>query len=1738
MDDRADITQAEVFISWTGKDEEKKEHIVNLLKSAGISCKESGRNCSGDYRKWSREAVGACEILLLVLTENTFTSEFIPMELDALEALVKEEQSGGLGDRIVPVCDSQALYRSYPRPLHQFASAVFRDSLTEAEFDAAIVQKVTDLLVNRMEKFYRRASAPDYMHLEPLYSAAGIADRSVSLRELYIPRTITGVDTQEGQAAVYDSPAPLLAESGIFFIHGPSGSGKSAYTNQIRQCAPADTLVFSLSCARIAAAKEPLFRLLYQKYAEVCGNRNYNSPATFRRLLSIRRAVLVLDGMDEIATGDDTRSFLRKVEEYYTPNALRTTLVFTSRYRRDADLIAMAGKTPNCFRLEALREEQIRHLGENLFRLLGAPEKAADFYAGTQRLSREIRSNPLLLSQLAIVYEDRGSLPDTQVGIWDAVADITFRRDRRKEQAAIPPQYEEMIRLSLPQILKDFSRERYQLLSAGRDKPPQKILAAVLKKTYPADSRPRAEFLMEYLHNRAVMVDGEFYHKGFLEYFTAMSYYEHSFDDYDEIDSTDTIEALFSHYSDAFWMPVIQLFLMKADNTVEEDISDSLYKLILDSCGICEYTLLFDTAAMLSRYGHRVQLQLVTDILQKSIDAIFPAYGPLFWYVPEYNLYEAAVLAARNLKTAEALALVRDVCVIFGQYSTVAQVTSRVGGMALYDAVKEDLSGVRDALCWIFCTGTADLSCGTDIYPRCFNTAEAAAFLETGCGIRGRIEKPFVDELGLYRHYDHPRVAGEFIGIVSCPYDKAAIEARLNGKPTRKLRGLCLTPTEDTVLDYISFQRSAIRVLFPPENITKMTKDCRLFMPLQEDFTLDVRFRDKLILSGMDTVPDYYVSGSAVLRSLELGEGITAIGKRAFCRCANLTQISLPDSLKVIGNRAFLWCGNLRTVRMPRGLAQIGPYAFTHCESLEEITVPGTVEKIEEKAFGECSSLSRLVLEEGIRAIEKEAFASCKQLRQVFLPDSVTELGVGAFFGCDALEQVRLPGKLQKLPAGLFTSCPALEEIEIPDSVNISDGRVFSYCCGLRRVKLSRRLTEIPNEMFAGCSIEAIEIPSLVTRIGRDAFRNCTALREIRFPQGLRCIGDSAFSGCTALKSLDLPNRVSDLGKECFKDCTALEQILLPSSLPCIADSLFENCTGLRSIRIPGQVTAIGHEAFRGCEKLEEVLLPPGLETIGFRAFGNCSSLKTMDFPARVQRIVDGAYENCTCMNDITLPVGLLHLGPLVFKGCTALTRLTVPHRFRDHRFGVHVIPTVLPDSTAGDDAILHIPKGTVRIGANAFKNTAGLKEVILPPGVKVLEDGAFSGCPDLRRIHLPSGLEIIGAECFLNCEKLEEVILPDGVTRIGDRAFAGCSRLKRVWLPDSVMSIGERVFLNCKALTDLRLPAFLQVLPREALSLCTSLKQVSLPDSIHTVGENCFTLCIALEEITLPKALTRIPDSMFLACHALRMVTLPSTLAAIGANAFSSCISLEQIMIPEGVTEIGPDAFIACTGLTQIHIPDSVKQLGSQAHHSEFSHGAVFRGCTALTHVRLPKNLTAIPDNTFEGCSNLKQLEIPAAVTGIGCKAFFGCTALRDIRLPQGLTIIGSSAFTNCAALESLILPDSVTEIRSGCFSGCTGLREITLSPGLTQIPSYAFDGCAALARLVLPEGTTTVYHDAFRDCEKLEEVTVPTSVRSIGQDAFRYCEALRSVTISANFKNEISRIFGSIAPSAIHFI
>ena len=241
-------------------------------------------------------------------------------------------------------------------------------------------------------------------------------------------------------------------------------------------------------------------------------------------------------------------------------------------------------------------------------------------------------------------------------------------------------------------------------------------------------------------------------------------------------------------------------------------------------------------------------------------------------------------------------------------------------------------------------------------------------------------------------------------------------------------------------------------------------------------------------------------------------------------------------------------------------------------------------------------------------------------------------------------------------------------------------------------------------------------------------------------------------------------------------------------------------------------------------------------------------------------------------------------------------------------------------------------------------------------------------------------------------------------------------------------------------------------------------------------------------------------------------------TVEAIGDYAFDGCSELTSIELPSNLSQIGEYAFANCSSLTSVDIPERVSYIGRWA----------FSGCTGLTSVSLPDSPAGINMDifVFENCTSLTSVEIPDWCYALPYGIFDGCTNLASVSLPDGLHIIDDYAFSDCTALMSIELPASLTEIGMAAFQGC-GLASVEIPDNVTLIEEGAFQECGNLASAVLPSGLETLGNFIFSKCGSLSSIEIPKSVTSIGIYTFFSCGSLTSIDIPENVTSIGDNVF-----------
>lgn len=206
---------------------------------------------------------------------------------------------------------------------------------------------------------------------------------------------------------------------------------------------------------------------------------------------------------------------------------------------------------------------------------------------------------------------------------------------------------------------------------------------------------------------------------------------------------------------------------------------------------------------------------------------------------------------------------------------------------------------------------------------------------------------------------------------------------------------------------------------------------------------------------------------------------VTSIGDYAFAY-RNLTSIEIPANITIIGKNAFFRCDQLTEVTLNEGLVEIGRYAFWKDENLESIIIPSTVTRIGGSAFKDCKKLTNVSLGANLSEMESAVFENTA-ITVITIPEKVTKVGGGLFDKCTTLKTV----------VWNATAC---------ESAGTSSYSVFNNCNSVIELIIGDNVTSIADYTFAGCTnLDKIVIGKNVASISKSAFGECGKLQIAYF---------------------------------------------------------------------------------------------------------------------------------------------------------------------------------------------------------------------------------------------------------------------------------------------------------------------------------------------------------------------------------------------------------------------------------------------------------------------------------------------------------------------------------------------------------------------------------------------------------------------------------------------------------------
>ena len=279
-----------------------------------------------------------------------------------------------------------------------------------------------------------------------------------------------------------------------------------------------------------------------------------------------------------------------------------------------------------------------------------------------------------------------------------------------------------------------------------------------------------------------------------------------------------------------------------------------------------------------------------------------------------------------------------------------------------------------------------------------------------------------------------------------------------------------------------------------------------------------------LTVSGSGAMADYsdenptplsrFPEIADTVTSVVIGEGVTAIGDRAFAGFANLSSVQIPSTLTRIGDSAFEDCVSLDTLPDLSGVTYLGSRSLENTAWLNRqpdgiVTVDGILYQ-----YKDCPRFVRV----DARVVAAGAFGGSETLEEVEIHEGVAYINAGAFADCPAL-----------VAAGFFSDACA-----IGDGAFLNSPQLVFYCSHNSTAHLYAKANNIPFRKVSGQigDLRWVMEGTKLTVYGSGNIPSGNGpwhddVTEIVLGKGVGSVGNSAFGNLSKLDKLVVQSRTT-----------------------------------------------------------------------------------------------------------------------------------------------------------------------------------------------------------------------------------------------------------------------------------------------------------------------------------------------------------------------------------------------------------------------------------------------------------------------------------------------------------------------------------------------------------------------------------------------------------------------------------
>ena len=742
---------------------------------------------------------------------------------------------------------------------------------------------------------------------------------------------------------------------------------------------------------------------------------------------------------------------------------------------------------------------------------------------------------------------------------------------------------------------------------------------------------------------------------------------------------------------------------------------------------------------------------------------------------------------------------------------------------------------------------------------------------------------------------------------------------------------------------------------------------------------------------------------------------------------------------------------NIQRVVVSEGITELCDYAFYSAPWLETIKLPSTLTKIGTNALLSCY-ISDLYLDadpanltwEGSAGLSRLANSHChvpadlvdsyKNLFGDKQADFVSDLtsgvcGENAYYSVDSGGRLAIIGK-GAIDPGAFRA------------------DTFAYADKIREIRISREITEIGNEAFAGYSdIAEISLPRKLRRIGDGAFSGWSSLRMMTIDDAVTYIGEDAFKGCTSLKHLNVYADPADLT---WPDAGS-DDFMPDTQTICYVSPYYKK--GFQE-KFPSHNLQFSYYKDQGScgENAEFTLDPDGYLIIsgtgsvdpGFFSAENyvyASYISWIVFDEGITGIGESAFEGCKYLDGFELPESMETIGKNAFSGCTSIDYVYVEADAANMTWE-EFDAAAFRDEDDESPIIFYVPEEFQEQYTERFANSFLEIRYILDVGE--LDD-------------------YLGYELD---NKYTLTLIGEG--DVPDNAFKDYPYADRV--EELIIDIDSRIpTIGANAFRDF-----------------TALKSVVFESSqLKTVGSGAFSGCTSLTSLSFKFKLESIGSEAFRGCTSLQNVHLYDMVTNIGANAFVGCNALTDLYItsdPANLTweDPGADAFLS-EKKTCCHVPSTMLQ----GYKDKF-------GSLNLTYVDYLDKGTCGSDSTYilGGVDDLRISGTGAVREGAFDKKTYPFSLYGvPVKIGEGITTIESNAF-HSARMKTLFLPSTLTEIQEHAFDNTESLSDVYCYADPAKLV-VGTDNFTDKTRFHVRPSMLALYQETFSDWKLIGDLT-----------------------------------------------